>query len=141
MLKSWILHVQYYLNNNHTSFNSSNSSYLVPIIVLINKADIKANRKFKISDVTKLADEFTLNILIVETSAKENSKLDYVFEKVAGLVSGRISMPNETSVNTTALEEEGGIEDLKERVGRRKSFQLKEGKAERSQGSCCNSSG
>ena len=94
--------------------------------------------------MTKLADEFTLNIVVHEVSAKENNKLDYVFEKVAGLVSGRISMQNESSVNTTALEDENGNEENRDYSKRRKSFQLKETKFDRekkTQGSCCNSSG
>jgi Fe2+ transport system protein B len=141
MLKSWILHVQYYLNNNHRSFNNSNTSYLVPIIILINKADIKTNRKFKISDVNKLADEFTMNILVYETSAKENSKLTYVFEKVAALVSGHMTLPNETTINTTAHDDENQ-DDENHNLRRKKSFQLKVGKErdKNKNGSCCNKS-
>ncbi len=142
MLKSWIMHVQNYLNNNHRSFNNSNTSYLIPIIILINKADIKTNRKFKISDVIKLADEFTMNILVYETSAKDYSKLTTIFDKVAGLVTGRMSMPNDTTINTTAIDEEN-LEDANNNLRRKKSFQLKVGKerGKNKNGSCCNKSG
>jgi len=141
MLKNWIMHVQHYLNNNHRSFNNYNTPNLIPIIILVNKADIKTNRKFRISDVIKLADEFTMNILVYETSAKDYSKLTIIFEKVAALVTGRISLQNDTTAHTTTIDEDNQ-EDANNNLRRKKSFQLKVGK-ERSKnknGSCCNKS-
>ncbi len=141
MLKAWILHVQNFVNN-HRNFNSLNTTYLIPLVILINKADIKQNRTFKISDITKLIDEFTMNILVYEVSAKENTKIDYVFEKVAGLITGKLAANNETSLNTTGCLEEENLRGSIE-ITRKKSFQLKEnnGNIDRDKnknGSCCN---
>ena len=141
MLKNWIMHVQYYLNNNTRNINTPNSAYLIPIIILINKCDLKRDRKFTIKDVHKVANEFTLDILVYEVSAKENSKLDYIFEKVAGFVSGKVSLSNET-INTTMVEDDEGS-FIDEKLRRRKSFKLRESKGDRNrgnQGSCCNKS-
>ncbi len=82
-----------------------------------------------------------MNIIVYEVSAKENLRIDYVFEKVAGLVSGKVSANNETSLNTTGcLDDENLRSSLQDK--RKKSFQLREKdlKYDRDKarnGSCC----
>ena len=141
MLKSWITHLQYYINHNQRSHNSPNSTHMIPIIILINKVDIKQNRLFKISDVNKLMDQFTLNIVVYEVSAKENTRIDYVFEKIANTYTGKSQFNNEGSLNTTqCLEDDNLRSSLIDK--RNKSFKLREkdGLFERDRnknGSCC----
>lgn len=142
-LRKWIDHVQNYLLNMNRNTSHLGSNYLIPVVVLINKSDIKKDRKFKISEVISLVDDYALNIIVYEVSAKENNKLDYIFEKLVGFISGKLSMANETSMNTTILDD-GVNSTIDAHAGRRrKSFQLqalKEVKADKErvkQGSCC----
>jgi small GTP-binding protein len=143
MLKIWIKHIMTYLNNRGTSL-APNNSYLIPIVVLINKCDIKKERKFQINDVLKSVDEFNLNIVIYEVSAKENVKLDYVFEKIVGLINGKISIANECNLNVSCENEVLNTTMMSNMVSnRRRSFQLQEqvAKVDRDKGkqvSCCN---
>ncbi len=130
-LQIWIKHVQLYFNSRAFP---SNNIYNIPIVILINKSDIKKDRKFKISDVIKTTDEFDLNILIYEVSAKENTKLDYVFEKIVGLISGSISKANEVSFQSNSTIDNTGVNKI-----RQKSFTLKKTIHDRdpNAGSCC----
>lgn len=118
MLKNWIEHIKQYITTNFRT-----NTLLIPILVMVNKADIKKERKFKLSEVMKVVDEFDLNIVVYEISAKENTKVDYVFEKIIGFLSCRHSLSNENSQNTT---NDGGlsVNDYRSRK-RTKSFQLK----------------
>jgi small GTP-binding protein len=139
MLKSWILHIQNYFTNNRRNTNNLNSSYIIPIMIIINKCDIKRDRKFSIKDVYKFADDYSLDILVYEVSAKDNTKIDYIFEKAAKLISGRLSLNNET-VNTTLIDDDDSIFSNNKR---RKSFKLKELKSIKSRNkskSCCSKS-
>lgn len=122
VLKPLITHVQYYINN----INRSNlvNVHLIPVLILINKCDIKKERKFSLTDVIKLTDEFNLNLLIYEVSAKDNYNLDFVFEKIVGLVNGKLSIANEiytlesSDILNTTVDMTGSI------ANRKKSFQL-----------------
>lgn len=122
MIHSWLKHVQLYLNK------SGNANPTLPIIILINKLDIKKDKRtFKIRDIIKIIDENNLNIMLYEVSAKENVKLDLVFEKIVGLLTGALSFANEAnSLNRTVIEELISNKDLNstEMINRRRSFQL-----------------
>lgn len=140
MIKSWISHVQNYMNYNQRNVNL-NSHHMIPIIILINKVDIKQNRLFKITDVNKLIDEFSLNIVVYEVSAKENIRIDYVFEKIANMFTGKSQLNNEGSLNTTGYIDD---ENLRSSMidNRKKSFKLKDmdskyDKDKNKNGSCC----
>ena len=140
MLKDLIEHASHYICNNHRA-----NMYLIPILVLVNKCDIKKDRKFKLSEVMKIVDQFDLNIVVYEISAKENIKVDYVFEKIIGHLSGELSLTSDNTHNTT---HDGGY-SLNENSFRKrtKSFQLKNehfndiasdfDRELKKQGSCC----
>jgi GTPase SAR1 family protein len=142
MLRNWINHVK-----NFIISNNRNSPFFIPIIVMVNKSDIKKERKFKLGEVMKVVDEYDLNIIVYEISAKENTKIDYVFEKVIEFLWGRISLSNDNSLNTTQDDVCFSVNDNSFRK-RTRSFQLKNDVSlneERSnyerelfkQGSCC----
>jgi GTPase SAR1 family protein len=117
-LPSWIEHVKKYFNIRNIQ---SSNLHLIPVIVLINKCDMKKERKFKICDVAKITDEYNLNILIYEVSAKENIKLDYIFEKVSAILTGSVSILNESALDSTR---ENNMSAGRERKERGRSFQL-----------------
>jgi len=142
MLKNWIDHVKNFLINDNR-----NNPLTIPIIVMVNKSDIKKERKFKLAEVMKVVDEYDLNIIVYEISAKENSKLDYVFEKVIDFLSGRHFSSNDITLNTT---QDGGCFSVNDNSLRKRtlSFQLRNDivpnehrqifdKASIAQGSCC----
>jgi GTPase SAR1 family protein len=135
-LKSWIEHILSYLNNRNQQTTYQN----IPIIIVINKSDIHPKQRlFKISDVVKITDEYNLNILVHEASAKDNIKIDYIFEKLVVNTNGRVSALNETGLNSTFDNRS---------TNRRKSFQLNPSftqeikspldRLAKKNGSCCN---
>ncbi len=145
-LQTWMDHILKYMKKNKDSIQLS-AMHLTPIIILINKCDIKKERTFKISDVISFTDDFTLNIIIYEISAKESIKVDYVFEKVTAMITGKLSVCSETAVNTTYVDENGntvtvdGTRTFKGDI-RRKSFKLQDNtmgqdKLANGQKSCC----
>jgi hypothetical protein len=140
MLRKWIDHVSSFISGNFRT-----NMYLIPILVLVNKCDIKKERKFKLSDVIKIVDQYDLNIIVYEISAKENIKIDYVFEKIISHLSGKLSLTYDSTQNTT---HDGGNSIGENSFRKRtKSFQLKNenfndvrGDINRElskQGSCC----
>lgn len=113
-LKGWLKHI-----NNYTSNRNTGNILIIPIVILINKCDIKKDRKFKKQDVMKITEEYNLNILIYEISAKENLNVDSVFEKIAGLITGKISLATESILTIASGENQDTIMS-----SRRKSFKL-----------------
>jgi len=139
MLGKWIDHVTNYISGNFRT-----NYYLIPILVLINKCDIKKERKFKLCDVIKIVDQYDLNIVVYEISAKENIKIDYVFEKIVAYLSGKLSLTDTTQNTTHDGGNSVGENSFRKRT---RSFQLKNDnfnddrgdidKGFNKQGSCC----
>jgi Ras-related protein Rab-7A len=127
-IKSWIDHILKFQNKNNNNMTQLSTNNHPLIILLINKSDLHSkDRKFKISDVIRIVDEYiNLNISTYEVSAKENKKLDFVFEKIAGVLCGLYNSVTLTEYSLDSTKENnlsaGRIRNNNDI--RRKSFQL-----------------
>ena len=76
---------------------------MLPIFIAINKCDIE-EREFSREDVDNLCDEYNLNISIVEVSAMNNSRIDFMFLCITVALFGSYSdenLLNKPDINLT----------------------------------------
>ena len=119
---------------------NNNNNNKIPIIVLVNKSDLK-NKKFSLKDVYLTIENFNYSVYVHECSALSNLKIDFIFQKMIDFILGKASLANESLI----LYEENIDEETKSinlNNGRRKSFQLNlkeiKGKFERKkEKGCC----
>jgi len=85
--------------------NSKNTNHLrnIPIIILVNKCDLKYKRQFKFSDVIKKLRGIVSKLCIYEVSAKDNVMIDYVFNQLIKLTIDKMLLPSNESLETTKL--------------------------------------
>ena len=85
----WITYIQGYKKHRNSS---PSSNHLVPSFIVINKCDIRPEeREFTKAMVEEEVDEYNLNISIVEVSAKDNWRIDFMFLCITVAVFGSYS--------------------------------------------------
>lgn len=85
----WITYIQRYKEHRNSS---PSSNHLIPIFIVINKCDIPPEeREFTKDMVEEKVDDYNLNISIVEVSAKDNWRIDFMFLCITVAVFGTYS--------------------------------------------------
>ncbi len=120
-LDLWINHINIY--------NNASNGMMTPIYIIVNKCDL-TTKKFKQQDVLKTLDEYSnMNLSVYEMSAKTNLGIDYVFDQLTCLLTGRSTYfsNNDSFVKNSYAENVA--------LNHRRSFRLSN--LEKKKKSCC----
>ncbi len=123
-----------------SKLSNKNTSHLVPIVLLINKNDLKQEKTFKISDVTNKVKNLSFNIWTSYYSCKDNNykeitdKIDSILKENSD---NAIRTLERLQINSTKTN------DLYTNSYNRNSFKIRKSSSaddreNRSQKSCCN---
>ena len=97
----WIEYVERYKEHRNSCVDTNN--HLLPIFIAINKCDLE-KREFTREEVDTMCDEYNLNISIVEVSAMNNSRIDFMFLCITVALFGSYSdenLLNKPDINLT----------------------------------------
>lgn len=138
-LENWFDHISNISRNLNKSI-----SHLIPIALLINKNDLKQEKKFKISDVIHKVKNLRFNIWTSYFSSKENNYVE-ILDKIDSMLKENteevIKKLDKLQINSSGADKSNL--DLYPNCVNRSSFKIKRGSSfsdreSKAQKSCCN---